>query len=268
MKNEDQPQNKVFQILSSIENQHLASSLDTPGIVPIPNDIFLRFMKYVFLTSNIPKEQFWGIETFRQVLLRWERNKLGFRLNVDPYIAGWKEIWNVMMRDEITPDKLLLFLDTLDTWDPMESLLVTNPQRMRLVRDWIHLYIDTQMVPDANSVVRSPILHERVQQWIYKFLPQPLFLHNVTPMTIGPTFTARGYSTNKLPTGRWTSGLKYREETIPPVLAETFHPVAQTEVKAKRGRKPRATNTEETPNKEGTTAPKKVTPTEIHIGSL
>jgi hypothetical protein len=234
LKNDDLPQNQVFKILSIIENQYLQSSVENPDIHPMSSDVFLKFMKYVFLTSNIPKEQFWGSESFRKILQRWEQNKLGFRPRIDPYIAGWKEMWSVLMGDQVTTEKLLLFLETLDCWDPMESIMIANPQRMRLARDWINLYIDTQMIQDQNSLVRSPILHDRVQQWVYKFLPQQTFLHNITPMTIGPTFTARGFSTNKLPTGRWTSGLKYREETIAPVMADNFHSVAQETVKKVR----------------------------------
>ena len=168
---------------------------------------------------------------------------LGFKPNMDPFIAAWKEMWNILMQNQVTQEKINLFIQTLDVWDPNESLLCTSIQRTKLTKTWINLYIETQMIPDDDSVVRSPILHERVQSWVFKFLPQHMFKSNVTPMSIGPTFTSKGYVTTKTPTGRWTEGVKYKEADIPPVFSETFHHVAQES--KKKGRKKKNESTEQ-----------------------
>jgi len=242
LQQEDNYQSQVFKILSTIENQYLESSTENSAVHPMTSELFFKFMKYVFLTSNIPKEQFWGLENFRKIIVRWERSLLGFKPNMDPFIAGWKDMWNILMHDQVTQEKMSLFIQTLDVWDPNECMLYTSIQRNKLTKTWINLYIETQMIPDQDSVVRSPILHERVQGWVFKFLPQELFKTHVNPMSIGPTFTAKGYVTTKTPTGRWTAGVKYKETDIPPVFSETFHPVAQEP--KKKGRKKKNETTE------------------------
>ena len=264
LKNTTESQTQVFKILSIIENQHLASSMEDDSIHPISSDLFLKFMNYVFQALNIPKEQYWGLESLRLIVQRWDRSLLGFRQGIDSYVEAWKLTWRVVMNDHVSRENLILFLNTLDTWDPIESLMVCNTQRMKLTRDWIHLYIETQLIKDENSVVRSPILQERVIAWCLQFLPKGLFEKNITPMAIGPVFTTNGFITKKGPTGRWTAGIKFKEDdaAIPKVFSQSLHPVTQDvkeseAVKPKKGRKKKEKTEAETE-----------TETEINLGTI
>jgi len=209
--------NQVFKILSIIESQNLASSIENKTIYPVSANMFMKYMNYVFLALQIPKEQFWGLESVRVIIQRWERSMYGFKHTIDPYVEGWKESWKLVTGHEVTRENLTLFLNTLEAWDPIESLMLTYPQRVEIAKEWVKVYMDTQLIKDENSVVRSPILQERTAKWCLKFLPES-FAKTITPMLIGPMFTKHGYTTKKDQNGRWTRGIQFKDE--PPILKE------------------------------------------------
>lgn len=206
-------QNKVFKILSILESRHLASSMEET-VHPISSDLFLRYVNYVCLHSNIPKEQYWGLETVRQILLRWERSKLGFKPDVNPFIDSWSETWRLVMQGAPTTDKVTFFLQTLDVWDPLESILISNTQRIKIAKEWISIFLQTQIIKDSTASIRSAIVHETITKWCYRFLPEKLFVTNITPSAIGPILTKHGYITTKLKGGRWTAGFVFRDTPI------------------------------------------------------
>ena len=211
---------KVIQILSIIENMYLGTSNDEVTIHPIPAESFKRYMNYVFLYLRIPKEQYWGLTKLQDIYARWEHNAMGFLPDKSPYIENWSEMWNMAIGGNPTKDRVLLFLQTLDAWDPIESILIPNTSKTKLTKEWVKLYIKSEMLLDKSSSVRSAILHEKVKKWCCKFLPEQVFETKLSPEVVGPVFTKQGFPTKKRKGGRWTNGLVFREEPVEVMKSE------------------------------------------------
>ena len=203
---------QVTKILSIIESNYLGASTDVLTIHPISADDYKRYMNYVFLYLRIPKEQYWGLEKTNKVYARWEQSQLGFLPDKNPYIANWSETWNVIASGVPVSERMKLFLQTLDAWDSIESVMINSQQKTKLAKEWIKLYMKNEIIIDKSSSVRSPILHEKVKKWCYKFLPEALFETKLSPIVIGPVFTKQGFLTKKRKGGRWTNGFVFREE--------------------------------------------------------
>lgn len=214
-------QRKIFKLLSSVENQCLASALTNPEISPITTEVFRKYMNYLFRGFGISKDQYGGIEMVNQILLRWGRANLGFRSEIDPLLESWKQMWHLIMRGHATADRVLLFVRTLDCWDPIEAATVTAEDRKIIGRDWVNVFVDTELVTDEKEKIRSMYLHEKVQEWCYKYLPSGLFATTFGPTKVGPLFTARGYVSTKRNNGRFTMGVRWKNPAMVDTAATT-----------------------------------------------
>lgn len=203
---DEHSQSRVFTILSILESRYLASSSEEETIHPIGVDVFQKYVNYIFLALKVPKEQYWGLESIRMILVRWTRSGLGFRAGVDSYVDQWKETWKLVIRGDATPERVSFFLQTLDMWDSIESVLYTNQQRVKMVREWVNIFLHTQVIRDPTASIRSAIVHDTITKWCFKFLPEKLFQTNITPNLIGPVMTQNGFITTKKPGGRWVAG--------------------------------------------------------------
>jgi hypothetical protein len=93
-----------------------------------------------------------------------------------------------------------------------------------MVREWVNIFLHTQIIKDSTASIRSAIVHNTITKWCFKFLPEKLFTTNITPMTIGPVLTQNGFITTKKPGGRWVAGFVFAD--TPTEFAE-FQPIPE-----------------------------------------
>jgi hypothetical protein len=138
---------------------------------------------------------------------------MGFRAEADPPVESWCDTWNLLMRGTTpTEDRVRTFLKTLDCWNALEAGLLTLQQRKEIADEWVFAFIDNMVVAvdDKKVKIKSVLLHEKVKEWCYKYLPMALFASNFSPMAIGPLFTRRGYNSVKQNEGRNYPGLRFK----------------------------------------------------------
>jgi hypothetical protein len=202
----------IFKLLSTVESQLLASQHELETVVPVPADVFYRYIHYLCRSLKIPKESYQNVEMVTQILSRWERGNMGFKPEVLPLISSWNEVWSLCMGEFPCLERVRHFIRTLDAWDPVEAMVFSHAQKSAIANEWILMYIENEVVAEPKSRVRSTNLHVRVKEWCTKYLPDTVFPTYFTPMTIGPIFTRRGYNSIKQQDGRHTHGIRYKNE--------------------------------------------------------
>ena len=201
---------QVETIAYIIEKRFLGSVFDDSTIHPITADLYLRYMNYVYVSLKIPSEQYWNLESLRQTYARWESEKLGFLPDKAPYIEAWADIWKMVMLGDPQLERVAFFLKTLDSWDAIQSILITIPEKHTIVREWVNLYIKNETLPDHTASIQSGIVHDRVYNWCIRFIPKNVFHLQLIPEVIGPVFTENGYPNAKRKGGRWLKGFVFK----------------------------------------------------------
>jgi hypothetical protein len=202
----------IYKLLSTIESQILSSKHEDPSVHPISASMFYKYIHYVCRALNLSRDTYERVDMVSQILQRWERGQLGFKAGAPPIISAWSNVWNVCMPVTPTVERVGHFLKTLDAWDPVEAMVFSHAQKSAIANDWIHIYIDNEIVVDTKSRIRSTNLHARVKEWVIQYIPDKVFPTYLTPMTIGPIFTLRGYNSVKGGDGRHTHGIRYKNE--------------------------------------------------------
>ncbi len=200
----------VYNLLSQVESRMLGNASDDHTIAPISETAFTRFMNYLFKGSGIPREMYADEVGVKQIIQRWVRSEMGFRADAEPPLSSWIEMWNLVMRGKPSAQKLNHFLASLDSWDPMQAVTMTNQERALIAQEWIRIYIDTQLTLDGKAKEKSIVLHDQVKRWTLRYLPANTFNAQLTPMGIGPVFTMRGLTSKKEKDGRYTHGIKFK----------------------------------------------------------
>jgi len=202
---------QVIQLLSTLEGRCLASALDDTEVQPVPHDVFQKYMTYLFMAFQIPKDVYVEMAAYTQTIHRWVRGSMGFRAETDPLVESWRDTWSLLMRSKTpTEERVRMFLRTLDCWNTLEAGLLTLGQRKEVADEWVFAFIDNMMIPDKVGKIKSILLHEKVKEWCHKYLPTGLFASNFSPMAIGPLFTRREYNSVKRGDGRYMMGLKFK----------------------------------------------------------
>jgi hypothetical protein len=219
---------QVFKILSSMETQLLASSLEDPSIAPLEADLYRKYCIYMFRGMGIDREVYQGNDNVKQIWERWERSKLGFKHNGKPFVEAWAEMWNLVMRGKVTHERLVMFLRTLDCWDPMESSGITSLLRSAIASEWVRIFIDNETVLDDKGKIRSPHLQSHIKEYCYKYLPEAIFPTNFSPMIVGPVLAKFGFTSVKTKIGRFTYGLRYKNPPPESEMATVETPVVKS----------------------------------------
>jgi len=204
---------QVLRLITTVEGRCLASALEDAEIRPVSTDLFQKYMSYVFSAFQVESEVYGGMAAYQQTLQRWTRGSMGFRADADPPVESWRDTWNLLMRGTTpTEDRVRAFLKTLDCWNALEAGLLTLQQRKEIADEWVFAFIDNMVVAvdDKKVKIKSVLLHEKVKEWCYKYLPMSLFASNFSPMAIGPLFTRRGYNSVKQNEGRNYPGLRFK----------------------------------------------------------
>jgi len=206
--------NQIFSILSAFESKCLCSSLTDITIHPVSTDIFQKYLKYMCRAHGFAYEMYRGMESVSRLVQRWGRGAYGFRKDVEPTVEAWNEVWKVIMRGNPTPDRVLLFIQTLEAWDPIESDTITAELRMEMARKWMNIFFDNELVVEPKQNIRTIYLHEKLREWCFRFIPDKLFGNKFSTAAIGPVLNLRGHASSKRNSGRFTLGVRFRDETI------------------------------------------------------
>lgn len=202
---------QVYKILSAIENTLLAPGGGEDGIQPIEQETFMKYIHYTLRGLNIPREIYGSMEGISQTATRWARGRLGFVACVPPLIQAWGEIWTLLMGENPpTAIRVNLFLATLDSYDMIQVALMSQMDKLAISQEWIRVYIETQLVPDPDSKIRSTVLYEQIQLWCLKYLSGEVFGNQFSATYIGPILTRRGMIVKKEKTGRFMGGYKFK----------------------------------------------------------
>ena len=202
---------QVYKILSAIENTLLATANTDASIHPIDHDSFLKYAHYTLRSFNIPREIYGSMEGISQIVWRWVRGRMGFAACIPPLVQSWAEMWTLLMGEGApTATRVNLFLATLDSYDIVQAALMSQMDKLAISQEWIRVYIETQLMADPDSKIRSTVLYEQVQTWCSKFLPADVFGNQFSPFYIGPILTRRGMVVRKEKSGRFMGGYKFK----------------------------------------------------------
>jgi len=87
---------------------------------------------------------------------------------------------------------------------------MSQMDKLAISQEWIRVYIETQLVPDPDSKIRSTVLYDQVQLWCLKYLSGSVFGNQFSATYIGPILTRRGMIVKKEKTGRFMGGYKFK----------------------------------------------------------
>jgi hypothetical protein len=204
------PLSQVYRMMKQVEFQLLASSLEDPKIPKIGYDLFRKYLSYIFKNAGIPRDYYDSDPNVERILIRWVDSQMGFRADAAPLVESWKTLWEIVVKERATPDRVSIFLMTLDSHDPLSVMLFSTTDKQALATEWIKMYLDTQVIPDVKEKVKSVILHEQVRQWCSQYIPELVFVNQFMPGFIGPVCTRAGFYTKRFKAGRFVQGLKFK----------------------------------------------------------
>lgn len=213
---------QIIKLMHQVESQLLASASEDPSIKPCPAEIFQKYMVVLFRGFNIEKDYYNGNENLISHTQRWARNRMGFRTDVDPLLPAWIQLWSAVTREkkQTSPERVSLFLRSLATWDPLESVNLTLDQKKNMVTDWVLCYIDNELVVDPDGRELSTVLQARCQDWCLKYLPRSIFGTNFSSMATTPVLSRLGFISVKKTRGRETMGIRFKNPETPESVKE------------------------------------------------
>jgi hypothetical protein len=233
---------QIIKLMHQVESQLLTSVSEDPSIKPCSAEIFQRYMIVLFRGFNIKKDYYNGNENLNSHTQRWARNQMGFRTDVDPLLPAWSNLWSAATREkkQTSPDRVSLFLRSLASWDPLESVSLTLDQKKNMVTDWVLCYIDNELVVDPDGRELSTVLQARCQDWCLKFLPRSIFGTNFSSMATTPVLSRLGFVSVKKTRGRETMGIRFKTAETPDSVKERANAIGRSK---KTGSKTVATTT-------------------------
>lgn len=205
------PTSQIYKLLSTVESRMLESANTNSLISPLHEHLFSKFMSYVFRGSGISKEMYSTENGINHIIQRWVRSNYGFRLDSEPILDVWNEMWSSVMRGNPTVARVSLFLTALDTWDPMFAAGLTPTDKTNISQEWIRIYLETQIIYEPKSKVKSIILQAQIKTWCSQFLPIHVFQSQLNPVGVGMVCTKRGLTSKKEKDGRYTHGIKFKK---------------------------------------------------------
>jgi hypothetical protein len=208
---------QIIKLIHQVESQLLGSASEDQSIKPCSADIFQRYMVVLCRGFNIEKDYYNGNENLNTHTQRWARNQMGFRQDVDPLLPAWNAIWHAVTREkeQTAPERVMLFLRSLSTWDPLESVHLTPDSKKNLITDWILAYIDNELVVDPEGKELSTVLYARCEDWCLKFVPRSIFGTNFSSIATSPVLSRLGYISIKRSRGRETMGIRFKNPDTP-----------------------------------------------------
>ena len=236
---------QIIKLMHQVESQLLASASEDPSVKPCPAEIFQRYMIVLFRGFNIEKDYYNGNENLISHTQRWARNQMGFRTDVDPLLPAWVNLWSAATREkkQTSPERVSLFLRSLATWDPLESVNLTLDQKKNMVTDWVLCYIDNELVVDPDGRELSTVLQARCQDWCLKFLPRSIFGTNFSSMATTPVLSRLGFISVKKTRGRETMGIRFKTAETPEAVKERAAAIGRSKKAGVAGAAATATTT-------------------------
>jgi hypothetical protein len=174
IKNQADP-NHVYNVINSIEMRCLASKTTNPEIHPLSIHIFRKYFNYVAQSLGIPSEKYYNSEGITQIFRRWERSELGFRGDVDPIVPAWSKMWNLVMAGAPTVERVVLFLATLDAWNPMDGSTLSHDQCISIANQWVDIFAANELLRVEGKVEIALVVFDETRRWCLQYLPAGMF---------------------------------------------------------------------------------------------
>ena len=174
IKNQADP-NHVYNVINSIETRCLTSKATNPEIHPLSIHIFRKYFNYVAQSLGIPSEKYYNSEGITQILRRWERSELGFRGDVEPIVPAWSKMWNLVMAGSPTVERVVLFLATLDAWNPMDGSTLSHDQCVSIANQWVDIFAANEIIREEGKVEIALVVFDETRRWCLQYLPAGMF---------------------------------------------------------------------------------------------
>ena len=174
IKNQADP-NHVYNVINSIEMRCLASKTTNPEIHPLSIHIFRKYFNYVAQSLGIPSEKYNNSEGITQIFRRWERSELGFRGDVEPIVPAWSKMWNLVMAGAPTVERVILFLATLDAWNPIDGSMLSQDQCSSIAKQWIDIFAANEIIREEGKVEIALVVYDETRRWCLQYLPAGMF---------------------------------------------------------------------------------------------
>lgn len=210
----------LLHILRRLEGDHILSLLSQPPteneeseikILELTKDVWNRYLRHVFKMYGIGSDVMdscWGpVEDLVNV---WIRGSHGVRLDRGALFAPWQPLWELLIPTKPCLDRFMLFLRTLDVYDPILAITLTNSTKYELANDWIKLYVDMEMIVDEKGRISATQFYSDVREWCLRYTPLTVFDNALKATNIGPTMTKLGFPCHRTKQGRKLMGIRYR----------------------------------------------------------
>jgi len=208
------PKAQALRIINDVETKCLGSNVSDGSIHPVSLDTFRRYMTYVFRGYSFNPDTYLNMETATRIFDRWVRSSCGFLPKVTPVHEKWGPLWLTVMRGKPTSDNVLLFLKTMDCWDPINIGTLSEDDLTDLGKQWINIYFDNELIVEHKMAIRTVFLHEKLREWCFKWLPESLMDKKLRSAAIASALSLRGHASSKRNSGRFTLGLRFKDKSI------------------------------------------------------
>lgn len=210
----------LLHIMRRLEGEVVLSPISQPEleteIVPLEKKVWNKFLSHTFRMYGIGTdviETCWG--PVDELLQMWMRGKFGIRLNVPAIFEGWQPLWNMVVTQNPTVERFVLFVDTLESYDTIKALSLSITEKYDIAARWIELFVERECVADETSSLPSAQLYADIRDWCLKYVPVGVFDNALKPASVGPVVTRLGYESHKTKKGRRVIGVRYKRSARP-----------------------------------------------------
>jgi hypothetical protein len=207
----------LMHILRRLEGDVFVSQLSCEcPLIALTQQMWEKFLRHIFRTYGIGTDvvdSCWG--PVEELIHIWVRGKFGVRMDKPAVISAWQPLWDVLMttEQEQTPERFSILLMTLDVFDPITSITMSNTEKMEVSRVWLKIYVEKDMVREADAKVQATHFYSSARDWCLKYTPIRVMDNMFKPATMGPIMTMMGHPCHKTKKGRMLIGIRYK---IPP----------------------------------------------------
>jgi hypothetical protein len=189
-----------------------------------------RYLRYLLrangITTDVIDLQWMSV---LEVIRIWTQGGQAIDVMRPPPVERWVDVWSTIYWHHTSsvytvmdtrgiktitmsadlPTRFDMFLQTLDTHDPILGVSMTNTEKCALSEKWVKLFLEREMLHDDESRVLSTYLYDVIRKWSLQFMSLPTMDGILKPMSIGPVLTSMGYQSRKMRQGRGMYGLRY-----------------------------------------------------------
>jgi uncharacterized phage-associated protein len=186
----------------------------------ISKELLVRFIRCIFKMNGIATDIIdtcWG--PVEDIINLWIRSKYGICIDARPPFAVWEPMWDLLVRYSPTTESFVMFLNTLDVYEPITAITMSVSQKTDIARLWVRAFVDREMIRDSEERVSAILFYAAVREWCLKYTPESILDNQFKAFVIGPIMTAMGHPCHKTKKGRMIKGLRFRNPPTPEAAA-------------------------------------------------